>query len=512
VTTRTKKATAGYITSLAQYAVAVAMQFAIAPVVLKIAGQDTLGAFAVISQALAYLALIDMGLGPAFGRSQAQAYGKDDNLCEFSKVVSTGRTIALIVNSLYAILVFVLTFYIGKIFSLDGQLLVEAKYGLWIIALWAILRTPWSAYNGVLVSSQNMAISNIVIGISNVIKLGGSLLFVWYGWGLTGLMVSNVAGEAFAQVITRIYAKKRCPHLKLTWGIPDKQLLKNVMGFASQIIVVNISVAIITKSDHLIVGSMISVASSSVLYTTMTTTNILGIVVRQIVDTATPGINELYARGNIDQLRSVYLRLHRYTMILAIPLFAGCAVLTQPFVSMWVGNKQYAGHVVAVGLAINAFAVSISHVSHMFINADGKIRILSIFTIAEGLCKIILSITLVHYYGLPGIVLSTLIAGLFTTNIYLMCRGNDIVKVQWREFAHQVVVPLIVPTLLSIATLFLLIYYVGAASPMKFILSGGAFVFVYIISAILTGAINKQEVDKICETTKLNTLIKKYTL
>ncbi len=57
----TSRAIKGAVTSFLQYGLQIVLQIALAPLVLRAAGQETLGAYVSLMQAIGYLALVDFG-------------------------------------------------------------------------------------------------------------------------------------------------------------------------------------------------------------------------------------------------------------------------------------------------------------------------------------------------------------------------------------------------------------------------------------------------------------------
>jgi O-antigen/teichoic acid export membrane protein len=84
--TRTSRAFQGTLTSFLQFGLVIILQIFLAPIVLKYAGQETLGAFSIIMQIVSYLALLDLGFSVSTNRFLPQAFGKDDNLKYFKDI------------------------------------------------------------------------------------------------------------------------------------------------------------------------------------------------------------------------------------------------------------------------------------------------------------------------------------------------------------------------------------------------------------------------------------------
>ena len=86
MTTRTKKAIKGTVTSLVQFGVLVVLQTVLTPVVLKIAGQEVLGAYSIVMQIIGYGLILDFGLGVALSRYLSQSFGYNDKGTKFTKI------------------------------------------------------------------------------------------------------------------------------------------------------------------------------------------------------------------------------------------------------------------------------------------------------------------------------------------------------------------------------------------------------------------------------------------
>ena len=159
---RSSKAAKGFATSIVQYASQILLQALLAPIVLRVAGRETLGAFAAIVQVLSLLGLVDIAGSWSLERFLAQAMGKDPSGASFREVFTTARTIFLLTNTLFALLVVLLSLFIGRIFHLSPEVAWQARWALRAIAIWAIVRTPLAAYANALVAMQDLAVVNMI--------------------------------------------------------------------------------------------------------------------------------------------------------------------------------------------------------------------------------------------------------------------------------------------------------------------------------------------------------------
>jgi len=195
---RTDKAAKGVLTSFLQYGCQIGLQVLLAPLVLAIAGQEILGAYALIMQAVAYLAMTDLGFSLAITRFLSQAFGREDNGQHFEVALTTSRTILLFTNILFAILLMFLAVWGEFLFSFSRDAALQARWGLALLAIWTVIRTPWLIFREGLNASQNMSSANLIGIVGNILRLIFSLSLVALGLGLVGLIFANIIGEAAA--------------------------------------------------------------------------------------------------------------------------------------------------------------------------------------------------------------------------------------------------------------------------------------------------------------------------
>ncbi len=407
--TRTSRAISGTLTSFIQFAVRIILQAALAPLVLKVAGQETLGAYSILMQVIAYLALVDLGFGVALSRYLAQAYGYDDNSKRFREVFETGRTYFLFSNSIFALLALILSYYIGNIFSFSYAIEMQARIGLWILALWSIVRVPLAVYSGALAATQNLAANNIINMIGNALRLVFSLGAVIAGLGLVGLMLGNVLSEVITHIMHFWYYRKIYPKQRFNWGIPNWQLFGKMMKFGLGYLLVIVGGRLSLCSDNLVVGLLYGGTKTSIYYTTQMPAFLLIALIWMITDNAGAAINELYARKNTARLTINYLRLFKYSLILGFTLSLGLLAFNRSIVTLWVGTVQYAGDLMTISLSVFAIASVVNHVNGYIIGVYGAVRFLSTVSITGGILNLIMSLILGRIIGLEGVMIASAI-------------------------------------------------------------------------------------------------------
>ena len=403
---RSSRAAKGFVTSIFQYAAQILLQALLAPVVLRIAGRETLGAYAAIMQVLGFIALVDIVGSWSLERFLGQAMGLDDGGERFRTVLTTARTVFLFCNAAFAVLVFIFSLFIGRLFHLSPEVAYQARMALYVIAAWAIIRTPLAAYLNASIATQDLAAVNLIGTGLGVGRAVASLGFVLRGGGLFGLMLAGTAVEACGYFLFRVRFKKMNPNLMPGWGFRDKALLKEMLGFGSHAVFVNIGNMLVYSSGNAIAGMTGGAAAASSFYTTQMPTMTSYNMMRRFSDSATPAVNELWGRRDVESVRKALLRITRLLMTLTLPLAVGVLLFNRDLVTTWVGPRQYAGFLLTASLAMFCVIASVQRVAIDYSFTFGWMRLLTITSLLQGLANFGLAFFFAKLFGLGGITLA----------------------------------------------------------------------------------------------------------
>ncbi len=425
---RSARAAKGFAASIVQYCTQILVQILLAPIVLKVAGRETLGAYAAIMQTISLLALVDIAGSWSLERFLGQATGLDDGGRRFRNVFTTSRTILLVTNSVFAVLVVVFSFFIARLFHLSPPVALEARRALYVIAAWAVLRTPLAAYSNASVATQDIAATNLIGALSGVLRTVASLVFVLAGTGLFGLMLSGTVAEAIGNLLYRYRFRTMNPGLRPGWGVPDKALLREMLGFGGHAAFLNVGNMLFFSSGNMLAGLTNGAASASSFYTTQMPTTTIYNVIYRMTEAATPAINELHGRKDHEKVREAFIRLCRLLLLFNLPLAVGVLIFNRDLVVSWVGPQQYAGFLLTASLAAFCVVNAIQKLAILFSFIFGWIRLLSLTAILQGIANFGLAYYLGRHLGLGGITLALVIV-LLPQLVILLRKIDDSLKI-----------------------------------------------------------------------------------
>jgi O-antigen/teichoic acid export membrane protein len=443
---RSDRAAKGYLAALVQYFSRIAVQIVLAPLILAKAGPETLGAYAAISQLLVLLTILDVTGSWALDRFLAQSTGLDDGGKRFNDVFFTATTVLFVTNTIFAILVVLGSFFVAHAFHLTPNVAVQARYALYVIAAWAILKTPFMAYAGASGAKQDIAATNLIGAFLNVGRNVASLVFVAIGGGLFGLMMAGTVVDLCGSFLYRWRFKKLNPDFKAKWGIPDKQLLREMLGFGGYTTLMNLGNRLFLSSANMLAGLTHGAIGASELYSTQMPASTGFNILYRFTESATPAVHEIYGRGEKKKVATAFTRLLRLMLIMTFPLAIGTFLFNQDVVTCWVGLRMYAGGSVTLFLACYIAVSAIQGLAILFSFVVGWIRFLAVTSCLQGLANFALGYYLGKKMGLSGIVLSLLIV-MLPQLILLLRRLNRFLELN----SFRMILLTILRTLLPLA-------------------------------------------------------------
>ena len=448
---RSGRAAKGFLTSLLQYSSNIAVQALLAPVVLRVAGREALGAYAAVMQAVGFLGLVDIAGSWSLERFLAQSIGLDDGGARFRLIFTTAKTLLLITNVVFAMLVIVFSIFIAPLFHLSPGIAHQAQHALYVIAVWAVVRTPLAAYSTASIATQDLAAVNLIGALLGAVRGTASLLFVLAGGGLFGLMLSGTLVEACGTVLFRMRFKKVNPGLMPGWGIPDKPLLREMTSFGAHAMFLNIGNMLVFTSGNAIAGMTNGAAVASTFYTSQMPTMTAYMMILRLSDSATPAVHELYGRREMERVKVSFQRLSRFLLLLAMPLATGVFLFNRDLVVSWVGPAQYGGKLLTVTLAAFCVLIALQRVAMVFSFVFGWMRLLTTTGFAQGVANLGLAWFLGKRIGLGGITLALVLVVLPQT-VILWYRLGQFFKMNVLAFLSGVAARLLVPLISASAT------------------------------------------------------------
>lgn len=207
-------------------------------------------------------------------------------------------------------------------------------------------------------------------------KGGISILCALLGWGVWSLVVGQVSGILVSNVLYWVVVPYRP---RLAW---DRKEAKGLLGYGSQIILVDVFGMFLQNIDYLIIGKRME--SIQLGFYTMAF-RIPELVIINICVVVSRALFPAFSRiqNDLEALRKGYLTTLRYISLITIPLGLGLTLLSREFILMFYTDKWAASIPVMQLLCLYAVVYSLGFNAGDIYKATGKPWILNTLSVVK---------------------------------------------------------------------------------------------------------------------------------
>ena len=453
---RAKKAISGSFTALLNHFFFVLFQLIITPLILSKLGQGVLGSYAIILQIIGCGIILDFGFSTSFNRLLAQEYNSSKNYMRFISILKTGKIVLYLINGLTAIVLLLLAFNLNNFFSNDVELNNSIKYSLILISLWTVIRTPLYIFNFALNSSQDLSTINLIKIVSTIFRLLFTIIFIFKGYGLVGIILSNILAELLGALLLKTFFYKFYPHFNKFNPKFDRAIAAKMINFGFKYWGVNLSGLLYLGVDNILIGSVYGASIASVYFTSKMLASLIITIISKIIDQTYPALNQMANQNGYDYLKIRVVNIYRYLLLLAIPSSIFLANFMEPLIIFWLGEKQYGGNLLSIALSVYVFLQVNFHLTGITILVIGNLGYWSIISIISSIFGI-LSAYYFSSFGLAYVTLS-ISASMILPLIYLQYQLIEFLKLKKKEVAKIILRPTVCLIPLMLFTIIFQLY------------------------------------------------------
>lgn len=396
--------------------------FIISKIVLTYFGSDVNGLVSSLTKFLSYISIFEGGITGVVMASLYKPLNDGDN----KKVSSILKT----TTNFYKKLSFVLVIY-TLILALIYPIVFKTNFSYFYIFFLTIILSLSSfvQYNFSLTSKTFLRADKKVYFVSFiqstvlVINILLSYISVKIFPNIHFFKLLSAIIFAIQPLIYNIYIKK---HYTIDKDVlEDKKLLKSRWdGFS-----INVASFIHTNTDILILSLFTNMITVSIYSVYALIASGLRTILSFLSVGMAPTIGQLYSKGNIETLDERFNLYEFLVFFLIFLLFSVTGLLITPFVMIYTSNITDAnyyqplfGYILVLSEAV--YLIKYPHMDLAY--SANKFKQLKIPSYIEAFLNITLSLILLKYFGIIGVVIATLISMIFTMIYYVWFTKKNI--------------------------------------------------------------------------------------
>ncbi len=376
--------------------------FFLTPFIISTIGEVQFGIYALVMGFSGTFALFDLSISSSFIKFISEDYNKNQKE-KLNETISTGLIFYIIFSIIICIVGFAFTKPLVSLLNIPPDLEEISLLAFRISILIFFITNAFGIFNSILISLQKMYITNVYGIFLNLLNVGAIVILLLNGYGLTGMLLSQLAAVTISILISYIAAKRVLPEMRISISKFSKKALKRMTGFGLQMQVSKLASFASDKYDEFLLGYF-SVMNNVAFF------NIGGRVARlgrfvpyQLVPQVAPVAAELNAKEDREKLIRLYGDTTRYLTIASMPIFIFIFAFADVIIYSWMGPgfdiSIYILRILVIGQLIN-----------MIFSAPGNSITPNLgipkYQMYEGLINLgfnlVLSFILIKYYGIIG--------------------------------------------------------------------------------------------------------------
>ncbi|NME83745.1 oligosaccharide flippase family protein [Clostridium sp. SM-530-WT-3G] len=409
-------------------------------------GVQYLGLNSLFTSILQVLNLAELGVGSAMVYSMYKPIAEDDTLsiCVLLKLYKLYYRIIGIVIGMVGLFFTPFIPYLVKS-DLPSELNI---YVLYLLNLSATVCTYWLfAYkNSLFEAHQRIDITSKISVLMNTIKFSFQFIVILFTKSFYLYIIVALLSQIITNIITAIIATKKYPDY-LPKGKLSKEATKEINLRIKDLFTAKLGGVILNSADSVVISSFLGLTILAIYQNYyFIVTSIIG-VVSIIFQSCTAGIGNSIIVETPEKNFNDFLKFD--FLISWLAGFCTCCLLCifQPFMKIWVGEKLMMDMSVVVCFCVYYFIYEINHLLNTYKDAAGIWHTDRFRPLVTSVSNLIMNLVLVQFWGVYGVLLSTVIATLFigmpwlVHNLFSTLFGRDKIKIYLsKQFTYGVVI------------------------------------------------------------------------
>lgn len=430
------------------------------PFIISKIGQVEFGIYTLVLGFTLTFGIFDLSLSSSFIKFISEYYHKRDNP-GLNSVINTGLLFYVCFSALCVAIGFVFTGKLLALINISGELYGKAFYAFRISLLIFMISNSFSIFSSILISLQKMYLSSIYNTIFNALNFVAIIFLLSRGYGLIGLMYSQLALIATMSIASFIISKRELPEMKISPVYFRKKTLKEMSVFGLQIQLSKLASFASEKYDEFLLAYF-SVLNNVTFYNLSSRVVRLGrFLPYQLVPQVAPVAAEINAKEGESKLAELFRDTSKYLTLASLPVFIFVAVFSDMIILAWMDKgyelSSYLLRILAIG-----------NLANMILSAPGNSITPNIgipkYQMREGLINLsinlVVSYLLIRYLGIIGAAIGNS-GAMLISSLYVFLVSTKLFNRRNVDFIKEIYLKPLISSVLS-AGIVLCLYYVSS--------------------------------------------------
>lgn len=450
------------------------------PYMLRMMGQSEYGLYSLVASVIAYLTILDLGLGNAVVRYTAK-YRAEGKQTEQYEMFGMFFILYIIIGVIALIAGSALYFNVDVMFG-DTMTVLEldkARIMMLFLVFNLAFTFPMSIFGSIITAYERFVFPRVVNIIRITLNTVVMVCLLKMGYKAIAMVIVQTLFNVLTLIANYIYCQRRLK-IKMYFRKFKWDFLKEVAVYSFWIFLNVIMDRIYWSTGQFVLGAMVGTAAVAVFAVSIQLQHLYMQFSTAVSSVFLPKVTSMVATDNDrTDLSDLFVRTGRIQYIIMALILSGFIVFGRQFINLWAGPGYEDAYVICVLFFTSLLIPLIQNLGITILQARNEMKFRSLLYIGIAVMALVFQIVLAQKYG--GIGCAVAVAGALILgqgvimNIYYSKKqGLDIAKF-WKEIMRMSIVPIV----LSAISIFVIRHF-EISSWSKLILAILMFCAVYV--------------------------------
>jgi O-antigen/teichoic acid export membrane protein len=371
-------------------------------------GQAAYGLWVLVASVTVYFSMFDLGYGVALVRFAARYRAKGDTK-GLNEIISTMFVVFSAVGLVAFTIALLISLNLEKFFPLTPDQAKTGRIVLLFISSYVALQFPASVFGGIVNGFQRTYLNGAVAFVTALVVAGVNVIVLLSGYGLAELVAATTAVRILSIFAYALNAYRVFPDLRIRPGYFKRERLREVTGFSVFILIIDIANKLNYSTDAIVVGAFLGTSAVAIWAVAQRVIEIVQRISDQLNAVLFPVVVDNATVQRVDRLQEILVQGQRLSLAMVVPMATVLGLTARPLVMVWVG-PQFSASVNIIYILSVVVALRVGNAtSAVILKGSDLHKFLAVSNLSMAVGNLVLSVILVHFYGLIGVAIGTLI-------------------------------------------------------------------------------------------------------
>lgn len=371
---------------------------------IGVLGAETLGLYQLFSQIMIYIALVDGGLSDAVLYSLYKPNVEGDRK-KFNAILAGAfkcfSLIGIVVFTLAFICSFFVPFFI-KDCSFDYLYIVLTFL---LFSLSNVISYFFVPYHCLLEVKEKKYIYNLTTQIGQIVQNALEIILLLCNVKFTIILLMHSLIKLISNLIEAYICKKEFPDVKLLQKEKNYVFNKQL----KDLIVHKINGLVGSNIDTIIISSIMGLKSVAIYSTYNYIINMMKNILGKLSSSMTAIVGNSIVKTK-NKVYDLYEEFNSMLFFIAIVICVPLTLAMDDFISIWYEGEISTSILISISFVLILFVYIVKMNTNMFVSAGGLYKETKYCAITDTIVNLVLSLVLVNFIGIPGVLIATAIS------------------------------------------------------------------------------------------------------